>query len=309
VDFPEVELACRRRVLRALRVSFSMIGAGLLWAASVQAGYSPTNHPFSGIAVYSETRTNPPNRLFVAEVDLGQPGLEVRAARGGPDPDGPGPWQTTLLQPTRIAARERFDLVVNGDFFKVRSAADGETNGPGYRPAVWSRVNGPAASQCEGWATNTAVQPSLVVRRDGHLEIRLVSEPGPMDCELIAGNTFLVKDGRVVAPANKVRHPRTAVGLNAQGTTLVILVVDGRKAGIAQGMNYAELAEEMLRLGCDDALNLDGGGSSLLAIRDPAAGNYQIVNEPTDGRERPVANVLGVVVRGESGPSVEPRGP
>jgi exopolysaccharide biosynthesis protein len=74
------------------------------------------------------------------------------------------------------------------------------------------------------------------------------------------------------------------------------LVVDGRKKGVAVGMNYAELAAEMLRLGCRQALNLDGGGSSVMAFRDSATGKFHILNEPTDGRERAVANVLGISV-------------
>ncbi len=76
-----------------------------------------TNHPFEGVVCYSETRKEPPTRLFVAEVDLTNPNLRLRVAPGGADPDGPGPWQTTLMTPTRIASREGFDLVVNGDFF------------------------------------------------------------------------------------------------------------------------------------------------------------------------------------------------
>ena len=62
-------------------------------------------------------------------------------------------------------------------------------------------------------------------------------------------------------------------------------------------MSYDELAAEMLRLGCHVALNLDGGGSSVLAVRDPAKDEFKILNQPTDGRERAVANVLGVAVR------------
>lgn len=282
-----------RRASDASGRGASLVAISLGLAMGARAEFSVTNHPADGVLLYSETRTNPPNRLFVAEVDLSRAELQVRVARGGPDPDGPGPWQTTLLQPTRIAAREQFDLVVNGDFFKVRTAEDGETNGPGYRPDAWSRVNGPAASHGEPWSTSSDSRPCLVVGRDGCLEIRLVSEPGPADCELIAGNTLLVKDGHVVVPDNKARHPRTVVGLDARATKLVILVVDGRKAGVAQGMSYAELAEELLRLGCEDALNLDGGGSSVLAVREPT-GEYRIINEPTDGRERPVANVLGI---------------
>jgi exopolysaccharide biosynthesis protein len=74
------------------------------------------------------------------------------------------------------------------------------------------------------------------------------------------------------------------------------MVVDGRKPGIAIGMNYEELAAEMIRLGCRDALNLDGGGSSVMAVRDAATGGMKILNAPTDGRERAVADVLGISV-------------
>ena len=62
-------------------------------------------------------------------------------------------------------------------------------------------------------------------------------------------------------------------------------------------MNYDELAAEMIRLGCKDALNLDGGGSSVMAVRDPAKNEFRILNQPTDGRERAVANVLGISIR------------
>ena len=100
----------------------------------------------------------------------------------------------------------------------------------------------------------------------------------------------------MVTQENKVRHPRTVVGLNRGATKMILLVVDGRKPGVALGMNCDELAAELLRLGCDDALNLDGGGSSVMAVRDPAKDEFKILNQPTDGRERAVANVLGISV-------------
>ena len=52
----------------------------------------------------------------------------------------------------------------------------------------------------------------------------------------------------------------------------------------------------MLRLGCKDAINLDGGGSSVMAVRDAATGAMKILNQPTDGHERAVADVLGIVI-------------
>jgi exopolysaccharide biosynthesis protein len=122
----------------------------------------------------------------------------------------------------------------------------------------------------------------------------MLEHPNPDDWEVVAGNTMLIEAGVPVSHTNQVRHPRTAVSLDAKRTKLVILVVDGRKPGIAVGMSYDELAAELIRLGGRDAINLDGGGSSVMAIRDPATGDFRILNEPTDGRERAVANVLGV---------------
>jgi exopolysaccharide biosynthesis protein len=72
-------------------------------------------------------------------------------------------------------------------------------------------------------------------------------------------------------------------------------------------MNYDELAAEMIRLGCKDAVNLDGGGSSVMAVRDPAKGEFRTLNQPTDGRERAVANVLGVSSREPQQPEAKAR--
>ena len=74
---------------------------------------------------------------------------------------------------------------------------------------------------------------------------------------------------------------------------------------ITLGMSEEELADEMIRLGCTDALNLDGGGSSTLVMRDETDGRRRVMNRPSDGHdlpiplsiERPVACVLGVQVQ------------
>jgi exopolysaccharide biosynthesis protein len=91
------------------------------------------------------------------------------------------------------------------------------------------------------------------VSKDGKVVIKPLGRPDADDWQVVSGNTMLVKNGEVVPHDNKVRHPRTVVGLNAAGNRLILLVVDGRKAGIAVGMNYDELAAEMILLGCKDA--------------------------------------------------------
>ena len=77
----------------------------------------------------------------------------------------------------------------------------------------------------------------------------------------IGGGPILVKDGKKIELKRKpVRHPRTALGWNDEHFFLV--VVDGRQKDLSAGMTLEELASLMLSLGCGEAMNLDGGGSS-----------------------------------------------
>ena len=288
-------------LMKLRRTTGQMVGLSpallfLCLLAAVRAAEIPAGHPPLGIECHLETQANPPMRWFVAEVDLTNPKVHVRVAPGGPDPDGPGPWQTTLMRPTDIAAREGFDLVVNGDFFDARGVKDAEGVLSSYRPELWAAVSGAAVTDGRVWAATTNARPCLVVHKDRKVTIEMIDRPSPDDFEVVGGNTLLLDAGAVIPHHNKLRHPRTAVGLDAKGKRLFILLVDGRKPGVALGMSYDELAAEMLRLGCHQALNLDGGGSSVLAIRDTTTHQLQILNEPTDGHERAVANALGISV-------------
>jgi hypothetical protein len=109
------------------------------------------------------------------------------------------------------------------------------------------------------------------------------------------GSTVLVDRGQIaVADDPKApRHPRTAVGFN--GRRIVLVTVDGRQKGWSVGMTMHELARLMRGLGCTSALNLDGGGSTSAWVRG------RVMNRPSDGRERLIANA--VLVR-----SAAPRG-
>ncbi len=267
-------------------------------AARAAEAECSTNHPFPGVVCYTETRQNPPMRLFIAEVDLTNPEVRVRVSPGGADPDGPGRWQTTLMKPTQVAAREGFDLVVNGDFFDAHGIKDAEGTNSTYRAEVWGAANGPAVTDGKVWSTSTNTWPCLVVHNNRKVSIEMLDRPSPDDWEVVAGNTMLVENGAPVPHQSRKRHPRTAVGLDATGTRLVLLVVDGRRPGVSVGMSYQELATEMLRLGCRQALNLDGGGSSVMAVRNTATGSFRILNDPSDGHERAVASVLGISADG-----------
>ncbi|ROT31865.1 hypothetical protein EF879_15540 [Micromonospora sp. HM5-17] len=73
-----------------------------------------------------------------------------------------------------------------------------------------------------------------------------------------------------------------------------LVVVDGRST-TSVGMTYVELANYMRSLGADDAINLDGGGSSTLVARMPGATSVSVRNTPSDGSQRAVPNGLGFV--------------
>ncbi len=91
----------------------------------------------------------------------------------------------------------------------------------------------------------------------------------------IGGGPVLVQGGKQVitndeermfmGKARHDRHPRTAMGYTADGD-LIVLAVEGRNKGIAEGASLVHLANILVDLGCIEALNLDGGGSSCMLI-------------------------------------------
>lgn len=101
------------------------------------------------------------------------------------------------------------------------------------------------------------------------------------------------------AGSEALRHPRSAVGLSGEGGTLYILAVDGRRPGSA-GVTEAELGLLLKRLGASEGLNLDGGGSTAMALR-YSDGKVRTVNIPVHNRipglERGVASCLGLRVK------------
>ena len=105
---------------------------------------------------------------------------------------------------------------------------------------------------------------------------------------LIRGGTLLTDftSEKVSQSFVETRHPRTAVGVRADGWW-VVLVVDGRRPNLSVGMTVKELGEYLLSLGCLDALNLDGGGSSTMVVRG------KVVNSPSDiNGERAVSDAV-----------------
>ena len=112
--------------------------------------------------------------------------------------------------------------------------------------------------------------------------------------QAIGGGPWLVRDGKIFVDGDaerlsatdfvNARHARSAIGVCTDGS-LLLVAVDGRKA-TSRGVTLPEMAAILKRLGAQQAINLDGGGSTTMVV----AGS--VVNSPSDGKERPVANGL-----------------
>jgi exopolysaccharide biosynthesis protein len=140
-----------------------------------------------------------------------------------------------------------------------------------------------------------AVGGFFVVLRDGAIAERLL----PQDAveELSSGS--LQSKLQATRQRRVARHPRSAAGLSADGRTLYLLAIDGRRLG-SVGATEGEIAVILQRLGAKDGLNFDGGGSTALVLR-YGDGRIRAVNTPIHGmipgKERAVATCLGIRVR------------
>lgn len=107
----------------------------------------------------------------------------------------------------------------------------------------------------------------------------------------------IVENGEMVTKGTAV-NPRTAMGVKKDGS-LVLYTVDGRQNDKSKGLNIEELAHHLITLGCVDAWNLDGGGSSQMVVRQPGVdAKAKLKNSPSGGSARKVSNGILLVYEG-----------
>lgn len=147
----------------------------------------------------------------------------------------------------------------------------------------------------------------LVGREDGakQLDQLAVGDPVTVDYRLdpgadpgyafALGGAPILRDGTVLSGVDSsALAPRTSAGASPDGDTAFLVAVDGRSSA-SVGMTLTELADFLAGLGADDAVNLDGGGSTTLAARENGTDTVTVRNTPSDGAERPVANGIAVL--------------
>lgn len=153
------------------------------------------------------------------------------------------------------------------------------------------RLNGGIVVAGRRWGkARTAIR----ALRDDRVHKLVWSLGWPKVGDTIGGNPVLVRDGELAWPNLRgshpilARHPRTGVGIRPDGR-IMLVTVDGRRPKRSRGMTMVAFARLMQSLGAQWALNLDGGGSTTMVVRG------DVVNRPSDGRERAVGSALMIV--------------
>ena len=198
------------------------------------------------------------------------------------------------------AAASGIDVVISGFALPLRTSGTWTGVVSATRPAEgeWPISAGtviltaPATSQLASLAPGAPVTLTTTVTA-GWETVRHV----------VGGREWIVRDGAVSIsprpPSADLIHPRSALGLTAD-QRMILATVDGRQAGWSDGVTLPDLAELMIERGAVSAINLDGGGSTTLAIHRAGTSGPAVVNRPSDGSERPVTNSILVISSSDS---------
>jgi exopolysaccharide biosynthesis protein len=194
-----------------------------------------------------------------------------------------------LLTTSQFAQKHGAMAAINGSFFDMDAGGS-----VGYLERNDSLISG-TRTPGQKWAvTDSIMNAAIVQHRDSGLQVeyarpeKFYEESDKEDFVMVAG-PLLIKDSIPQALPDMnfthIRHPRTCLGIT--GESIIFITIDGRSE-LAAGMSLIEVRKFLLSLGCLDAINLDGGGSTSMWIR-----NRGTVNMPSDRTgERPVANAL-----------------
>lgn len=137
-----------------------------------------------------------------------------------------------------------------------------------------------------------------------HIELSVTASPSLENVETaFGGGTLLLLDGEKTSFTHTIagNSPRTCIGTNADGTVVYIITVDGRQT-ISRGVTQSELADIALELGCQNALNLDGGGSTRMMAKTFWNSELHVVNSPSENRK--VINAVSITSGAEEGEAV-----
>lgn len=309
-----------RRRLAVVLAAAIVAGCGLARPLDTDLDWKPVERVNrelpAGIRVHAAADPSIPLRAWYVRVDQRDPDLQARVAVSTDD--------DLRETPTEFARRTGARVVVNAGYFRVDLdpashvgllMVDRELLSPALRSVLRQERRYHLARAALGFMDDGGVDVAWVSSHDGvlyewpdppanapgepveTLEMEGL-EPWPAR-DAVAAGPVLIREGELRITSDEEVffgstitdvHPRTAAGVTGDGE-LILLVVDGRQRD-SRGVDLVELADIMLDLGCVDAVNLDGGGSTALVV------DGELLNRPAgDILERQIMSALTVVQR------------
>ncbi|MBE9028314.1 phosphodiester glycosidase family protein [filamentous cyanobacterium LEGE 11480] len=232
--------------------------------------------------------------LHVVKLDLTQPQLNFLVTPGQVSPDGN---ELNALTTTQFLKRYQQQLAINASFFYPFS----EEAPWDYYPMTGDRANAVGYAVADGriYSDGYHVPTWATICFDRQNRVQILPQSNcPLGAQQgLSGNQLILQAGRPKGLSeNDKPYPRTIVGTDGAGQTLWLLIVDGKQPWYSEGLTIAEVIPWLQQWGVQTALNLDGGGSSTLAIA--TRRGAKLLNAPIHNKipmtERPVANHLGV---------------
>ena len=235
------------------------------------------------------------NRAHVLRVDLNNPKIKpsIIVAR---DPDGNGPAEAELTDPFKLAGNSNVLAFINTNPW------DSFPNKEGKRNRSWFEgqpvdIDGLAISGGKIRSNTQPRESSIWLNNEGKFILGRKPEREKTK-EAMNGFQLITKEGEIIVSPDNSIHPRTAIGTNENGSVMWLVIVDGRQKGYSEGMNLHELASLMIKLGCWNSTNMDGGGSSVMGMTG-TNGKIRLMNSPSDRslgmkRIRPLPMILAI---------------
>lgn len=219
---------------------------------------------------------------FVLEVDINDANTYVKAMYNDGNPDNI----------KRTTVRDQASIFENKFGHNVVAAVNGgrydTSNGA---PAGAFAMNGTVYQGSWNY-------PYFAILKDGTPVVRYGDVPMDDVAEAVSGMEMLLVNGQFTGVSDNNVHPRTAVGIRADGS-LVFFMADGRQQPESCGMIYAELAQTMKALGAVNAMALDGGGSTTVLTQRESSDSLELRNKPSYGTERTVGTSLMICTTAE----------
>ncbi|NJL23330.1 MAG: phosphodiester glycosidase family protein [Leptolyngbyaceae cyanobacterium SM1_3_5] len=266
------------------------------WCGQRPPQTNETRLLFPGISYQREFRSDPrPMMIHIVSIDLTAPGVRVFVTPGNPTPD-----RTETIAQTTAEFLHEFDLqlAVNASFFfPFREETPWD-----FYPHSGDRVStiGQTIAQGNSYSDPEPGWPILCFADDRAQIVEADCPPNTTDA--VAGSEILLANGRsIVADSDQPDPPyaRMVVAIAPSGQQIWLIAIDGKQPLYSEGATLAEVAAIALALGADRAINLDGGGSTTLAVRTDQ--KVTILNAPIHTklpmRQRPIANHIGFAAR------------